>query len=99
MVPARIDKLREQLGKGDQLQGRSGGLMTFVSATGKDHQKADNKKGETRRFRLFSCYISDLWSLINYLILDSLNVFSLWAFLALSNGEANFLAFSQGFET
>lgn len=31
--------------------------------------------------------------------LDSGDVFSLWAFLALGHSEANFLAFGQGFET
>jgi len=77
--------------------------MTFVRRMGlqppNDYQKAGNKKGEIRRFRLFWLLHQRLSPLINYLILDSLDVFSLWAFLALGHGEANFLAFSQGFET
>ena len=32
-------------------------------------------------------------------MLDGLDIFGLWAFLTLGHGEANLLAFSQGFET
>ena len=57
------------------------------------------KKRRDPKISPFNFHISALVRRYATLILDSLNIFSLRAFLALSHGEANALAFNKGFKT